>query len=41
VFNNGAIQSHIIAKRKTQIHQPKVSVAAMQKGRTGAAASSI
>lgn len=39
--STGAIQSHIFAKRKTQIYQTKVSVAAMQKGRTRAMASSI
>jgi hypothetical protein len=37
LFNNGAIQSHIFAKRKTQIYQTKdLSAATMQKGRTHA-----
>jgi hypothetical protein len=37
LFSSGAIQSHIFAKRKTQIHQTKdLSAASMQKGRSRA-----
>jgi hypothetical protein len=42
LYNNDAIQSHIFAKRKTQIYQTKdLSVASMQKGRTRATTSAI
>src|SRR6266545_3887322 len=42
LYNNDAIQSHIFAKRKTQIYQTKdLSVASMQKGRTRATRSAI
>jgi hypothetical protein len=40
LFSSGAIQSHIFAKRKTQILQTKdLSVATMQKGRSRATSS--